>query len=434
MSTKRLILFCLFVAFLTCAILEGQVKFVVIPVNFSDTPNQVSAGAMESTVKKVIEFYGKNGVADFSYVIANPVTVNMPKPTSCPAPYFPTWNSFTGQATQLARTAGFSGTHPIWVHPAIPCPGSANGNLGSPGIWMHSSGVHLLAHEYGHNMRFKHAARLSTCPQNKIDFRRCFYNEYGDPYEVMGIGDGHLSLMNGASVGVVPQPTRVSADGTFTLSPIELRGPGSGLIVRRGMGDYYIERRMPIGLDTFMPEEKIIVRYAGGDIPWPTVGQVLTADLKTGESFVDVSGGMTITANGNGSVSVRHMAIPTPVPTPTPRPGTTPIRTLTPRPTGGVPCGPPWFDPCVTPTSTGTPTPTPASPTFTATAAPVATSTPTPTSVPTSVPVTATPTSAPAPSPTKKPTGGGGSSNNLPWIAGGLAALIAALALIFKKK
>jgi sugar lactone lactonase YvrE len=200
-------------------------------------------------------------------------------------------------------------------------------------IKISSFGPILLAHELGHNFGFSHAASID-CGGNSITtnfptFNDCNYDEYGDPYDIMGDvfrAGGHFNAphMESADWFTLTNIMTVTDNGRFTLEPIET--PSSGLKaikIPRGNGDFiYIEYRQPISYDRVLGAfggdvfQGATLHILGSRSPsYPYIvdatpdgsnhgrGEFFRSVLQVGSSFFDPQSHVTITvvsADSNG--------------------------------------------------------------------------------------------------------------------------------------
>jgi MYXO-CTERM domain-containing protein len=134
-----------------------------------------------------------------------------------------------------------------------------------------------LVQEPGHNFGMNHSSSLRcTLGSAKVSFitdteGTCTHSEYGNPFDPMGDGCGHMDAYQKGYESWLPgcNFVKVTASGTFTLFPIEtacngvqalqipLRTPRR-LTLGGGGGtptitSYYLELRTPVGLDQKVP-------------------------------------------------------------------------------------------------------------------------------------------------------------------------------------
>ncbi len=137
-------------------------------------------------------------------------------------------------------------------------------NLGSPDnpapdSWYNgAAGCVVLAQELAHNYGLVHSNSYSCVDENDqwTPFSdNCEENEYGDPYDPMGSGCGHMNVFQKGAMGWLEGCNSVTTAGsaTFNLVPMELpcNGIQSLRIPIEGTPDYYyLEYRRPIGFDS----------------------------------------------------------------------------------------------------------------------------------------------------------------------------------------
>jgi hypothetical protein len=146
------------------------------------------------------------------------------------------------------------------------CTFSGLGELGTPAspmqlTWYNSSSSpYLFAHELGHNLGFFHAHSYN-CGSSIGPRGTCTTDEYGDPFDPMGIANTHFGPYHKAAQAwyepcdVVTTPR----SGVFTIAPAEvaanaiqvLRVPMSSSLCPVDVAEpcyYYLENRKPIGI------------------------------------------------------------------------------------------------------------------------------------------------------------------------------------------
>jgi hypothetical protein len=131
----------------------------------------------------------------------------------------------------------------------------------------------------------------------------CEHIEYGDPYDPMGGGCGHINAVQKLFMGWLEGCNLVSttADGTFNLLPLELPCDGTQTL-RFPAWDgrwWYLEYRTPQGeFDDSLDPGGVLVHIAGeidGNGPAPYIlDRIGTGGfLHAGESFTDPEGTVT---------------------------------------------------------------------------------------------------------------------------------------------
>ena len=137
-------------------------------------------------------------------------------------------------------------------------------NLGDPDFpaqdsWYNgSAGCTVLAQELAHNYGLVHSnsyACLDESDQWAPYSENCQESEYGDPFDPMGSGCGHMNVVQKGAMGWLEGCNSVTAPGsaTFNLVPMEL--PCNGIQALRipieGTPNYYyLEYRRPLGFDS----------------------------------------------------------------------------------------------------------------------------------------------------------------------------------------
>lgn len=244
------------------------------------------------------------------------------------------------------------------------------GSLATTISWIFTYTRHTIyAHEIGHNIGAKHAARLNCNPSDSTGeyILDCGYAEYGDLSDVMGAG-GLYTQFNGPHkvvVGWVPQDRiqTVTTAGIYHLIPLESTEPSIQVLkipTNRGYlrnvandlpANYYLSYRQPIGFFDFSLLDNIINGvsiHLWNDLYWvPTalvdaMPQDPNSDaLLDGATFYDKIANIWIKQLGHqdtvnnrgGSVTVEIGFGAPPSPTPSPLPTSTPTSSSSPSPT-----------------------------------------------------------------------------------------------------
>ncbi|HYI95100.1 MAG TPA: hypothetical protein VEX68_16260, partial [Bryobacteraceae bacterium] len=143
-----------------------------------------------------------------------------------------------------------------------------------------------VIHELGHNLGLDHA-RTIRYPGTTIGPERglATFEEYGDLFSVMGIGEAHFAVSQKVALGWVKQPEgyiAVQSAGTFDLTPLQSTGSGlKALRIKRNTGDeaLWVEYRQPGG--AFDRGESIVLRpmFEGALIHAQTSAAELYSDL-----------------------------------------------------------------------------------------------------------------------------------------------------------
>lgn len=184
--------------------------------------------------------------------------------------------------------------------------------ISSAGI--RSATFSTIAHELGHQFGTHHADSL-MCKKSAIADSGCVYDEYGDPYDIMGNRVerhvGHMNALRKEYLGWLGEKTlkQISVSGLYTLEPIEIAGDGLKAIkIQRKRNDFlYVEYRQPIGFDKTIGKNSNVfegallhVRKPDGDArrsalidPTPP-GDIFTSALLPGMIFQDPASGAVV--------------------------------------------------------------------------------------------------------------------------------------------
>ena len=115
-----------------------------------------------------------------------------------------------------------------------------------------------VAHEYAHNLGLYHANARDCGASTTGTDAQCTNIAYGDPFDVLGLKGGvppknHLNAIHKEKLGWfnVSEVIQISADGSYTLSPLETIGGGVKAFYtkKEPYPPVYYEFRQPIGFD-----------------------------------------------------------------------------------------------------------------------------------------------------------------------------------------
>ncbi len=285
--------------------------------------NGVAEADMYSGAKSTNVFYGENsyGRETMAGRVFGPYTIE--RPTSCSA------TAIANAALQVFAERGHRESDWSQIMYYFPdgvsgCgwAGLANvGSVGSPArdSWYNGSfGCVVRNQEIGHNYGMGHS-HAYNCPEGVVLGEGCSHVEYGDPYDPMGGGCGHINAVQKGFMGWLEGCNYVSGtqDGQYNIAPLELPCDGTqALRVPTTDGRwYYLEYRQPIGeFDTSLSGGVIV--HAAGDIndfgPSPYILDLgLGGLMQEGDSFTDPQGGVTFTiAEDNGTHAVIDVQYP----------------------------------------------------------------------------------------------------------------------------
>lgn len=215
-------------------------------------------------------------------------------------------------------------------------------NIGGSNSWLHGTiDLGIWAHELGHNLTLYHSRTLICSGSETGSFlsvaSRCSYEEYGDPFDVMGQAPDarQLHARNKGHLSWFPTTNIASATSgeTYTLYPIEMATTGLQVLqIPRGREFLYVDYRRPLGtFDSYGPSDDVVTgvlvhsgpglasngnSYLIDTAVYPTTVDTNTgavepdfsdAALQPGEGFVDSVSGVyieTLSLNPDGTVTV----------------------------------------------------------------------------------------------------------------------------------
>lgn len=158
---------------------------------------------------------------------------------------------------------------------------------------------HLLVHEAGHSLGLQHANWLDCGGESyKPSGLGCTNIEYGNPFDVMGSGNGHYNAFYKETLGWLDDSSiqKIEQSGSYSLKPLE----GSGLgykgakihLLGTAKYPYYLEYRKPLGFDGWLSLPQFISNTNGLIIN--KLSYYGTGSLSLGESrLLDMSPSVT---------------------------------------------------------------------------------------------------------------------------------------------
>ena len=205
------------------------------------------------------------------------------------------------------------GTHVVSVNPFRRC-SSAKGLAVMNGNFINVIGIYALAHEFGHNLGFRHSGTIS-CTNN--DFRllnqkNCQEDEYGDTTDVMGEGNISSGCRVSASSGQVhlnlPSSNDVKLGETITVAANTSSNKNILYQIKLENIWFFFEYRSLIdGKDSkdcyFIGESGIEVRFIGDK--WANANLYLVERFREGEGRTQTISGNTTTTYTTGEGILR---------------------------------------------------------------------------------------------------------------------------------
>jgi len=227
--------------------------------------------------------------------------------------------------------------HLVLVLPDLPdsCGWWGLGSIGASSdgrsrIWMNgakSLTPRVLDHEFGHNLGLQHSDFVQpdaacTLTSAKQAVGTSCYNEYGDPWDVMGGGNetpdeqtvGFMSSPNLDRIGQLPAAEKYTVRSTSTprlnVKPVA-SGKGLRLIaIPYGTRTYTVEYRyaVPGSLDSWLPAggQGIVVRLRDANVDHDLVVGFLQANSAFSVAGLRIAAGST--TNGGADVTVTRSA------------------------------------------------------------------------------------------------------------------------------
>jgi len=180
-----------------------------------------------------------------------------------------------------------------YLFPSVACGWSGIAEVGGypARSWIRSTDLGVITHELGHNLGSHHASSWS-CTESGVRVpigqdMNCVIGEYGDPYDVMGLGgmrhinNSHkdttvyfssLDWLDDQNIFTIDR--NIAPDATYTITPIEWSSAGvQALRIPKDISPtgypetyYYLEFRQPFGFDDFAasspPVNGVTIRIA----------------------------------------------------------------------------------------------------------------------------------------------------------------------------
>jgi len=186
-------------------------------------------------------------------------------------------NGFANMAQNAARAAGVDLSqytqYQYVFGPGAPCGWAGLAYVPGTTSWINGTiQLRVISHEYGHNLGVHHASSLDCrdAAGHRVALsvnNLCGASEYGDPFDVMGIGmTNHMNNFHKAQYGWfgAGNMITVTQPGNYTLAPQEQPSSGVQLIrILRNATPYayyfYLEYRRPFSIfDTFQPTDPVV--------------------------------------------------------------------------------------------------------------------------------------------------------------------------------
>ncbi|KQY50522.1 hypothetical protein ASD14_12525 [Lysobacter sp. Root494] len=328
----------------------GEIKTVVILVNFTDTaaPSNTPAELNQLVFGKVSDFYWE---ASYQKTFLSGATFGwftIPvSTTQC------TWSQIASEGNRAAAAAGAnlsSYTTFVYLFPtASGCINGGGGDIGPNGEHrVFINGVagfteQMISHELGHQFGLQHSDGLD-CDVSALG-NTCVQRGYTDTADTMG-GHGHFNAFQKERLGWLnaagaPPITTVTASGRYTIERYETPGTGAKALkipksVDPASGQktwYYLEYRQPIGFDAVLAGLGNLttgVQVRTGTLTAGGIGTSLLLDmtassnatiaydiwdgaLGVGRTYSDAAAGVSFTvvsADANGAVVDVTVAAP----------------------------------------------------------------------------------------------------------------------------
>lgn len=230
---------------------------------------------------------------------------------------YASWGTAARAAAQAAGVDLSGYDHIVHYFPrASACGWSGVGQVPGKYTWINGSNSQTISHELGHNFGSHHASTLICTDASgaRVSISgTCSVNEYGNPFDVMGSGYHHMTAFNKGRVGFLEpgNTTAVSADGTFTITPLETKSATTQVlrIPIDSSKAYYVEFRQPAPFDNFSATSSVVngvlitrapLSYATVERPQlidmaPSTTSFSDAALRVGQTFSDPTARISIT-------------------------------------------------------------------------------------------------------------------------------------------
>lgn len=327
----------------------GPRRVLVVLVALPDGPPQVitpdtaRAAIFTDPVSSAALYAQQSGGATtLSGDVAGPYSVPV-SAAGCPT------DTIADAADQAAIAGGWapgSYDHVLYVLPSLAaCDWAGLGQMPGRRAWTNGDlDTRVVAHELGHNLGANHASALHCTGADGAPAAlsaSCTSDEYGDPFDVMGLPARLMSSWHRAQVGqlAADRILSVTGPGTYVLTSADelgALGPQLLLVPRKQPGRpvtswLAVERRSLLApFDTYDADAPVTTGLTIRAVPalgvaaqsqlldaTPETPSVLDAPLQPGRAFNDGLDGVTITAQPDGSAQVAMAPLVDDVP-PTP--------------------------------------------------------------------------------------------------------------------
>ncbi|ATB42673.1 secreted glycosyl hydrolase [Cystobacter fuscus] len=243
-------------------------RVAILPLVFPGTTARIDTATSRQRLDTVAAYYKEISYGSWTVQGDALAPLNMPKPTSCAL------DVINSSARAAAKSQGINldvYAHVAFVIPNNPgfsdcaCglawignpPTSSSPGIG-PGSLYTCTDPNAFAHEMGHGFGMNHSptARCGTGVAYRRDpFASCSPDEYGNRFNTMGGGLGHLDAFHKSTMGWLNKCNivRASRDATYDLVPIQTSSTGIQALEISTGGDkdgsnplyYWVEYRNP---------------------------------------------------------------------------------------------------------------------------------------------------------------------------------------------